>query len=155
MERYLPDEAATLAFGAELARIIPPGLRIWLHGDLGAGKTTLVRGLLRALGHNGPVRSPTYTLVETYPLAEKSPVHHFDLYRLADPEELEYLGARDLLGGSETCLVEWPERGTGFLPAPDLEIFLSHRPPGRTVRVLGHGERGLVVARQLERSLPA
>jgi len=153
MERYLPDEEASLAFGAELARMIPSGLQIGLHGDLGAGKTTLVRGLLRALGHAGPVRSPTYTLVETYSLPEAPPVHHFDLYRLADPEELEYLGARDRLGGNETCLVEWPQRGAGFLPPLDLEIFLAHRPPGRTVRVLGHGERGLAVVRRLERSL--
>ena len=151
MERFLPDEAATLAFGEHLARAVPPGCRIWLHGDLGVGKTTLVRGVLQALGYRGPVRSPTYTLVETYEPDEGPPVHHFDLYRLADPEELEYLGARDLLSGEAVSLVEWPERGQGFLPGADVEIYLSHREAGRQVRVIGHGERGLGVVRQLER----
>ncbi len=151
MERFLPDEDATLAFGAHLARAVTPGCRIWLRGDLGAGKTTLVRGFLQALGHTGPVRSPTYTLVETYTPEGAAPVHHFDLYRLTDPEELEYLGARELLGGGETALVEWPERGGDYLPAPDVEIFLTHREAGRAVRVLGHGERGLPVMRELER----
>ncbi len=155
MERYLPDEAATLALGAALAAATPSGCRIWLHGDLGAGKTTLVRGFLHALGWRGPVRSPTYTLVESYALPGHADVHHFDLYRVADPEELEYLGARDLLDGDGISVIEWPQRGAGFLPPADLEVFLTHRPPGRAVRVLGHGERGLAVVRQLERALPA
>ena len=141
IERFAPDESAQLAWGAALGNLLcvgqgdAPGLAhdgglVFLDGDLGAGKTTLVRGLLRGLGHRGPVRSPTYTLVETYELPAVR-VHHLDLYRIADPDELEFLGIRDLLDGASLTLVEWPERGAGVLPAPDLVVRIAHRDRGR------------------------
>ena len=133
-ERFLPDQDATEAFGGQLATGVgDAGLVVFLHGDLGAGKTTLVRGFLRALGHTGRVKSPTYTLVEPYTLAQRS-LHHLDLYRLADAEELEWIGIRDLLDSGALCLIEWPEQGAGFLPDPDLHIFLHSVDAGRQVR---------------------
>jgi tRNA threonylcarbamoyladenosine biosynthesis protein TsaE len=107
-------------------------LTVYLSGELGAGKTTLVRALARALGHTGAVRSPTYTLLESYALGRQHLVH-LDLYRLGEPEELELLGLRDELGPSTLCFVEWPERGIGYLPAPDLRIVMYHRQDGRRV----------------------
>ncbi|MCB1878268.1 MAG: tRNA (adenosine(37)-N6)-threonylcarbamoyltransferase complex ATPase subunit type 1 TsaE [Chromatiales bacterium] len=124
MRLALADEAATLALGAELARRCPPGTVIHLHGDLGAGKTTLARGFLRELGWTGPVRSPTYTLLEPYDLPAGTVVH-LDLYRLADPEELEYLGLDDLLAARATMLVEWPRQGGDRLPKPGLTVQLQ------------------------------
>lgn len=131
----LPDETAQLAFGAALAGALaarPPGRcgLVTLSGDLGAGKTTLVRGLLRGLGHVGPVRSPTFTLLEPYEHLTP-PVYHLDLYRVGDAEELEYLGLADLLTGDALLLVEWPERGAGVLPAADLAIRIAHAGSGR------------------------
>jgi tRNA threonylcarbamoyladenosine biosynthesis protein TsaE len=123
------------ALGAALALVRARPFVVYLEGDLGAGKTTLVRGFLRALGHSGAVRSPTFTLLEPYELAS-GPVFHLDLYRLADPDELAYLGLRDLVGGKSVLLVEWPERGEGELPVPDLQIVIEHLADGRRVRLV-------------------
>ncbi|MDH5180651.1 MAG: tRNA (adenosine(37)-N6)-threonylcarbamoyltransferase complex ATPase subunit type 1 TsaE [Gammaproteobacteria bacterium] len=145
IELSLADEAATLQLGAALAaNTATTGATIFLIGDLGAGKTTLVRGLLQAMGHQGKVKSPTYTLVEPYEVGERQ-IYHFDLYRLSDPEELEYAGARDYFGGDNLCLVEWPERGKGWLAVPDLQIELSYAGTGRTVRLCAHTARGSVL----------
>jgi tRNA threonylcarbamoyladenosine biosynthesis protein TsaE len=128
---HLADEAATLVAGAELARRLPAGQGavIYLHGPLGAGKTCFVRGLLRALGYTGPVRSPTYTLLETYALAGRE-IWHLDLYRLADPGEVEYLGLRDA-PPEAVLLIEWPDQGRGALPPASLEIHLTPEGDGR------------------------
>lgn len=134
MKRYLADESATLALGVELAQQFSNGGVILLRGDLGAGKTTLVRGILRALGYGGAVKSPTYTLIESYHLQGKD-IYHFDLYRLGDPEELEYLGGRDYFDSNALCLIEWPERAAGFLPQADAIITLSYHNSGREVKL--------------------
>jgi tRNA threonylcarbamoyladenosine biosynthesis protein TsaE len=140
-EQDLPDEAATLALASSFARACTPGLVIYLQGDLGAGKTTFTRGLLAGLGFHGRVKSPTYTLVETYPLPGLT-VHHFDLYRFADPEEWEDAGFRDYFGPDSLCLVEWPDKGEGVLPAPDLQLALSVEGTGRHYRWTAFTETG-------------
>lgn len=124
MQIKLINAEATEAFGAELSRQLPQKCLIFLKGQLGAGKTTLVRGLLRALGHQGAVKSPTYTIVEEY-IAGGRAIIHFDLYRLSGPEELEWIGINDYLDQDAVCLIEWPEMGEGFLPKPDLVLTLS------------------------------
>ena len=130
MQDFLLDDAdATEALGARLAQTLPARAVVYLHGDLGAGKSTLARALLRALGVTGTIRSPTYTLVEQYPLATGGMALHLDLYRIGDPGELEFLG----LDPAETrlWLVEWPERGQGGLPAADLDVVLAVEGEGR------------------------
>ncbi len=124
MDKSLDSEAATINLGRLLAPALDAAGVIFLSGGLGAGKTTLCRGLLRGLGYDGAVKSPTFTLVEPYEL-ERGSVHHFDLYRLAHPDELDYLGAEDYFAAEALCLIEWPERGAGFLPTPDLELTLT------------------------------
>jgi tRNA threonylcarbamoyladenosine biosynthesis protein TsaE len=130
MMRLLQDEAATEAFGAELLQWLPEKCVVFLRGRLGAGKTTLVRGFLRAAGYRGTVKSPTFTLVEEYRFDGRT-VLHFDLYRLADPEELEWIGIRDYLAEQAVCFIEWPEMGRGFLPEPDVAIELAAYDGGR------------------------
>jgi tRNA threonylcarbamoyladenosine biosynthesis protein TsaE len=114
---------------------------VYLQGELGAGKTTLARGILRGLGYQDKVRSPTYSLVEPYHV-EQGAVYHLDLYRLTDPEELEWLGLRDMLSGSSLLLVEWPQRGVGQLPAADLEVKIDTAGSGRIVHMVAGSARG-------------
>lgn len=147
-EMDLPDEAATEALGARLAQLLCNGLVVYLAGDLGAGKTTLVRGLLRELGHRGAVKSPTYTLLEEYRLGSRQ-LYHFDLYRLHDAEELELIGMRDYIDGVAVFLIEWPERGLGWLPPPDLEIQIVQRGPGRKASVKAASDKGRQLLAQL------
>jgi len=145
----IEDEAAMLALGAKLATLLQGLGVIYLHGDLGMGKTTLARGIIRALGHQGAVKSPTFTLIEPY-LIGQTQVFHFDLYRLLDAEELEFLGARDCFSEDALCLVEWPERGAGVLPAPDLDITISALASGRSVQLQPVSSRGEACCRALK-----
>jgi len=131
---YLADADATARLAAALAATQPPGAVVFLHGDLGAGKSTLARAWLRALGVTGAVRSPTYTLVEPYELAGGGRALHLDLYRIGGAGELEFLGLDDAEGVA-LWLVEWPERGAGALPPADLEVHLALAGPGRSVRL--------------------
>ena len=131
-EISLADEDATLALGQRLARGLPSPQVIFLHGELGAGKTTLSRGFLRGAGHTGSVKSPTYTLVEPYEGIAGGGVFHFDLYRLGDAQELHYLGLGDYFSAGGTLLIEWPERAAGQLPPPTLDITLLVADVGRT-----------------------
>ncbi len=149
----LADEEATIAFGAAIAPVAAriarsQGLVLFLRGDLGAGKTTLTRGLLRALGVSGAVKSPTYTLVEPYVLDELQ-VHHFDLYRLRDAEELEFMGVRDYFQAGSLCIVEWPDRGGEFLPAPDVSLEIQSLDVGRSVDVSATSGRGKLLLEDL------
>ncbi len=124
---HLADAAATERAGAAMARALAGGMVVALRGDLGTGKTTLVRGALRALGWAGPVKSPTYTLVEYYPFSSLY-FYHFDFYRFADPNEWETAGLAECFRSDSVCLVEWPERVAGLLPPADLDIVLTHAP---------------------------
>jgi len=149
---YLEGEAETEHLGDELARLVKAaghGATLYLDGDLGMGKTTLSRGIMRRLGHKGAVKSPTYTLVEPYEDLEP-PVYHFDLYRLGDPEELEYMGIRDYFATDSLCLVEWPERGEGVLPEPDLEIHLERQGDGRSVVLRARSAFGASLLNDIE-----
>lgn len=137
----LADEAATVELGRRLGACARAPLQIQLLGDLGAGKTTLTRGFLRARGHEGAVKSPTYTLVEPYDTAG-GPVYHFDLYRLGSPEELEYMGLRDYFAPDAVCLVEWPSKGGALLPAADLVIELLYCGAARTAHLLAKSVAG-------------
>jgi tRNA threonylcarbamoyladenosine biosynthesis protein TsaE len=158
---YLADEQATEAFGHLLAAATQRepkddaqegpatiGGRIYLSGDLGAGKTTLVRGLMRGYRHEGPVKSPTYTLVEPYESAGRN-IYHFDLYRLFDPEEVEFLGVWDYFDSSNLCLIEWPEKGSGVLPPADLHIELRAENSGRRLSWQAGTEHGRKTGQRL------
>lgn len=134
-------EQAQEALGAAIAAATPSSCVIYLVGDLGAGKTTLARGFIQGLGHKGSVKSPTYALLEPYDLPDRS-CYHFDLYRLADPEELEYLGIRDLLQSEAILLVEWPEKGEGELPPADLVIEIDHDGEARQMQIKSRSEKG-------------
>lgn len=151
MKCYLPDEQAMAAFGHRLAQAIEAGGVVFLLGDLGMGKTTLSRGVLRGCGHTGSVKSPTYTLVEPYDTPVGA-VYHFDLYRLCDPEELEYLGIRDYFVDDALCLVEWPEKGQGILPQPDLEIRLSLSGQGRALELHANTQKGQRMVDRLDKT---
>jgi tRNA threonylcarbamoyladenosine biosynthesis protein TsaE len=132
MQKYLDRTEETEQFGAELFKSAPSKCLIFLQGDLGAGKTTLVRGFLRAAGFTGAVKSPTYTLVEEYMIGGRK-IFHFDLYRVVDPEELEWIGIRDYFDQDSICFIEWPDRGKGFLPEPDRVVTLTTKGLGRSL----------------------
>ena len=137
----LPDEAATSALGRHVAAELDEGLVIYLHGPLGAGKTSFTRALLTALGVGERIKSPTYSLVEGY-AAQDRPAWHLDLYRIADPGELEWLGLDALADPAALVLVEWPERGAGALPAADMELCLAYAEHGRHARLRALTARG-------------
>lgn len=141
MELILSGEEATIAFGQRLASVLPGGLVAYLHGDLGAGKTTFARAFLKALGVGERVKSPTYSLVEGYDIGSRR-AFHLDLYRIADPGELEWLGLDSLAEPGAIVLVEWPERGQGALPPVDLELRFRHAGDGRVVRLEARTDMG-------------
>lgn len=143
-----PDEAAMVALGARVATVHEPGMVVYLNGELGMGKTTFCRGYIQSLGHDGAVKSPTYTLVEPYELGGLT-VYHFDLYRLGDPEELEFMGVRDYFDGVNICLVEWSERGTGVLPRADLVINIERTGVGRLLQFYAASPLGKRVVQRL------
>jgi len=157
---YLPDDDATVAMGQLLALVTSDGVsdpalrrclggRLFLRGDLGAGKTTLSRGLLRGYGHAGAVKSPTYTLVEPYEDTRYS-IYHFDLYRMNAPEEVEFLGFSEYFEENNLCVVEWADKGRGFLPPPDLEITLETEGSGRRIVWQARSLKGLAMAARLD-----
>lgn len=145
---FLADEAQSEKFAASLAQLCQQATVIYLEGDLGAGKTTFSRGFIQGLGYQGRVKSPTYTLVEPYEVGPWR-VFHFDLYRLADPEELEFIGIRDYFAEDCLCLIEWPDKGLGLLAAADLHISISFKDNGRTLTIQAQSESGEALLQQL------
>lgn len=151
-QRYLPDEEAQLAFGASLASVCQAPLVLALEGDLGAGKTTLVRGFMRGLGYKDKVKSPSYTLVEAYELPSKT-IFHFDFYRITDPEELDFIGIQEYAASHAILLLEWPEKAGSRLPAVDVVIHLSLNESGRDCELAAKTERGARVISALSTHL--
>ena len=149
IKRTVVGEEAMVALGRALAGALVPGVVVHLEGELGMGKTTLSRGIIQGLGHDGAVKSPTYTLVEPYEHTV-IPVYHFDLYRLGDPEELELMGIRDYLDGHSLCLVEWPQRGEGVLPPADLVITIEKDGAGRSIELRASSASGEAVLDRLQ-----
>jgi tRNA threonylcarbamoyladenosine biosynthesis protein TsaE len=141
----LADEQATLKLGKDLARSLLPGVNVYLHGDLGAGKTTLVRGALNGLGFVGKVKSPTYTLVEPYQVQVNKTiinVYHFDLYRFMDEEEWDAAGFRDYFNPHSVCLIEWPDKAGSLIPQADIDVYLELNGEGRIARLIGNTTAG-------------
>ena len=141
LQAHLPDEAATVALGGALAGVLAPGLQIWLQGNLGTGKTTLTRGLLRALGHEGKVKSLTYILIEFYVVSSLN-LYHFDFYRFTSPDEYLDAGLDEYFAGEGVCIVEWPDKASPHLPSPDVEIVLQAGESGRDVAISANTEAG-------------
>lgn len=150
---HLPDEAATATLGRQLAPLLVPGMVVWLDGDLGSGKTTLVRALLRALGHDGPVKSPTYSLVEIYVIS-RIYWYHFDFYRFNFPEEFVDAGLGEYFRDDAVCLVEWPRKAAGCVPAADLLILFRISGNGRTLDVVASSQEGQECLNALKRGWP-
>jgi tRNA threonylcarbamoyladenosine biosynthesis protein TsaE len=149
LTRHLPEEPDTLAFGAELARHLQPGMFVYLSGELGAGKTTLARGILRGLGYAGRVKSPSYTLVEPYKLSRLY-LYHFDFYRFASPQELGEAGFKEHFNPDSVCLVEWPENAAGLLPAADIRSTMKVAGSGRQLEIDADTETGRRCVEQLK-----
>ncbi len=149
---HLSDEVATVSMGKKIAAAVKnelkQGIVVYLNGDLGAGKTTLTRGFVQGMGHKGNVKSPTYTLVEPYELEEWN-VYHFDLYRLADPEELEFMGIRDYFNQNCCCFVEWPEKGNGMLAKADVLINIAYYGEERELEMLAKTPLGATLVQTL------
>lgn len=141
-ECYLANEAEQIALAETVARHLKTSFILFLEGDLGVGKTTFARGFVHASGFDGVVKSPTYTLVEPYPISNNRTCYHFDLYRLAEPEELEFIGARDYFNETDVCLIEWPEKAHGFLPAADWRCEFRHKNEGRDLFISALTEKG-------------
>ncbi|MEH6528550.1 MAG: tRNA (adenosine(37)-N6)-threonylcarbamoyltransferase complex ATPase subunit type 1 TsaE [Porticoccus sp.] len=154
VQRTVASEEAMVQLGVqlgvELSQTPSSSALVFLDGDLGVGKTTLCRGILQAFGHTGTVKSPTYTLVESYQLGNAL-LHHFDLYRLGNPEELEFIGIRDYFHQGNYCLIEWPNRGAGILPAPDLEVMISVTKNGRDVSITAATDVGNSILLSLDK----
>jgi len=146
------DEVEMEALGQLMAPVLINTSLVYLSGDLGAGKTTLIRGILHGLGHREQVKSPTFTLVEPYAIGDYL-AYHFDLYRLNDPEELEFIGAREYFANNGLCLIEWPEKGQGFLPPPDINVIIQKVKQGRNVRIELKSDRGAALADALKCAL--
>lgn len=142
MPIVLPDEAATMALGQQLAKSVTPGLLFFLQGDLGAGKTTLTRALLRGLGVTGRVKSPSYALVEPYELADFT-VYHFDLYRFGEPREWFDAGFDEMLNSSSVVIIEWPEKAEACLPVPDIVATLTPQGEGRFLQLNAYTTAGI------------
>jgi len=148
MKFELTNEKMVLDLGARLADLLRGEGVLHISGDLGAGKTTLCRGMLRAMGYSGAVKSPTFTLVEPYQFPE-SEVYHFDLYRLGDPGELEYIGIDEYFGDNKLCLIEWPEKAIGHLPQHDLEIAIDVLGEKRIIGIRANSQYGDKICTQL------
>ncbi|MFN3234906.1 MAG: tRNA (adenosine(37)-N6)-threonylcarbamoyltransferase complex ATPase subunit type 1 TsaE [Gammaproteobacteria bacterium] len=142
-------EQAMLALGAKMAEVLQPGMQLYLKGELGAGKTTFVRGLLRGLDYEGRVKSPTFTIVEPYTLKQGT-LYHMDLYRIVDPEELNYLGLDDYFSRENICIVEWPEKAGESLPRPDILLTLDFCDEGRDVVCEAFSEKGQSVLEKIK-----
>jgi len=142
VEHLLKDENELLDLAEGLAKYLSPGLVLYLQGNLGAGKTVFARGLLHGLGHKGLVKSPTYSLVEPYTIDDATVCYHFDLYRLTHPEELEFTGSRDYFNEQSLCLVEWPEKATGFIPLADIVCDIHYHESGRKITISASSDKG-------------
>lgn len=150
IDTFLPTEKAMLDFGARLANACGKSAVIFLYGNLGAGKTTLARGFLRGLGYEGNVKSPTYTIVESYSL-QSITVYHFDLYRVRDVQELEFIGIKDYFNENSICLIEWPEHGAEMLPPADLACYIEAHHEGRKIKLEAYSAEGKNIVNQLEK----